>query len=43
MQVTYFKKYRVADYQKKKTYERLEKEGANQMGVSQGPGDTVGR
>ncbi|RYP93215.1 hypothetical protein DL770_000690 [Monosporascus sp. CRB-9-2] len=31
--VTYFKKYRVADYQKKKTIERLEKEGANKMAV----------
>ncbi|KAK7950953.1 hypothetical protein PG997_003380 [Apiospora hydei] len=29
--VTYFKKFRVADYQKKKTFERLEKEGANKM------------
>lgn len=29
--VTYFKKFRVADYQKKKTFERLEKEGANLM------------
>jgi hypothetical protein len=32
-QVTYFKKYRVADYQKKKTFERLEKEGANKVAV----------
>ncbi|RYP54250.1 hypothetical protein DL769_010373 [Monosporascus sp. CRB-8-3] len=31
--VTYFKKYRVAEYQKKKTIERLEKEGANKMAV----------
>lgn len=31
IQVTYFKKFRVADYQKKKTFERLEKEGANLM------------
>ncbi|EMR63917.1 hypothetical protein MGN70_009431 [Eutypa lata] len=37
--VTYFKKYRIADYQKKKTFERLEKEGANKMAVGQGPGD----
>ncbi|KAK8137982.1 oxidoreductase-like protein [Apiospora sp. TS-2023a] len=29
--VTYFKKFRVADYQKKKTFERLEKENANKM------------
>ena len=39
LQVTYFKKYRIADYQKKKTFERLEKEGANKMAVGQGPGD----
>ncbi|KAI0487003.1 cytochrome oxidase c subunit VIb-domain-containing protein [Xylaria cf. heliscus] len=39
--VTYFKKYRVADYQKKKTLERLEKEGANKMDI-QGPGDIPG-
>ncbi|KAI1080976.1 cytochrome oxidase c subunit VIb-domain-containing protein [Whalleya microplaca] len=35
--VAYFKRYRVADYQKKKTLERLEKEGANQMAI-EGPG-----
>ncbi|KAI1122347.1 oxidoreductase-like protein [Nemania abortiva] len=29
--VTYFKKYRVAEYQKKKTLERLQKEGANKV------------
>ncbi|GAP92414.1 putative oxidoreductase-like protein [Rosellinia necatrix] len=39
--VTYFKKYRVADYQKKKTLERLQKEGANKVGM-QGPGDAPG-
>ncbi|KAI1102142.1 cytochrome oxidase c subunit VIb-domain-containing protein [Jackrogersella minutella] len=36
--VTYFKRYRVADYQKKKTIERLEKEGANKMAVGEIPG-----
>ncbi|KAI2635738.1 cytochrome oxidase c subunit VIb-domain-containing protein [Hypomontagnella submonticulosa] len=39
--VTYFKRYRVAEYQKKKTLERLEKEGANRMAV-EGPGDMPG-
>ncbi|ORY60800.1 oxidoreductase-like protein [Pseudomassariella vexata] len=39
--VTYFKKFRVAEYQKKKTFERLEKEGANKMAV-EGPGDAPG-
>ncbi|KAI1504088.1 cytochrome oxidase c subunit VIb-domain-containing protein [Biscogniauxia marginata] len=39
--VTYFKKYRVAEYQKKKTFERLEKEGANRVAVP-GPGDAPG-
>ncbi|KAF2971926.1 hypothetical protein GQX73_g1649 [Xylaria multiplex] len=39
--VTYFKKYRVAEYQKKKTIERLQKEGANKVGM-QGPGDLPG-
>ncbi|KAH7029099.1 cytochrome oxidase c subunit VIb-domain-containing protein [Microdochium trichocladiopsis] len=29
--VAYFKKFRVAEYQKKKTLERLQKEGANNM------------
>ncbi|KAI0912571.1 oxidoreductase-like protein [Ustulina deusta] len=36
--VTYFKKYRVADYQKKRTLERLEKEDASKVAI-QGPGD----
>ncbi|KAI0381374.1 cytochrome oxidase c subunit VIb-domain-containing protein [Hypomontagnella monticulosa] len=39
--VTYFKRYRVAEYQKKKTIERLEKEGANKMAID-GPGDAPG-
>ncbi|KAI8964206.1 cytochrome oxidase c subunit VIb-domain-containing protein [Daldinia sp. FL1419] len=39
--VTYFKRYRVAEHQKKKTLERLQKEGANNMAV-EGPGDTPG-
>ncbi|KAI0114247.1 cytochrome oxidase c subunit VIb-domain-containing protein [Hypoxylon sp. NC0597] len=39
--VTYFKRYRVADYQKKKTLERLEKENANKMAI-EGPGDMPG-
>ncbi|OTB01983.1 hypothetical protein M426DRAFT_323065 [Hypoxylon sp. CI-4A] len=39
--VTYFKRYRIADYQKKKTFERLEKEGANKMGI-EGSGDMPG-
>ncbi|KAI1742435.1 oxidoreductase-like protein [Xylaria scruposa] len=39
--VTYFKKYRVAEYQKKKTLERLQQEGANKVGL-QGPGDLPG-
>ncbi|KAI1362004.1 oxidoreductase-like protein [Xylaria arbuscula] len=39
--VTYFKKYRVADYQKKKTLERLQKEGANKVGL-QGSGGLPG-
>ncbi|KAI1468368.1 cytochrome oxidase c subunit VIb-domain-containing protein [Daldinia caldariorum] len=34
--VTYFKRYRVADYQKKKTLERLQKEGADKMAVEGG-------
>lgn len=32
-QVAYFKKFRVAEYQKKKTLERLQREGANNMGA----------
>ncbi|KAL7619573.1 hypothetical protein AAE478_010114 [Parahypoxylon ruwenzoriense] len=39
--VTYFKRYRVADYQKKKTLERLEKEGANKVAIDV-PGDLPG-
>ncbi|KAI1385753.1 cytochrome oxidase c subunit VIb-domain-containing protein [Hypoxylon trugodes] len=39
--VTYFKRYRVADHQKKKTLERLEKEGANKVAI-EGPGDAPG-
>ncbi|KAI0148537.1 oxidoreductase-like protein [Xylariaceae sp. FL1272] len=39
--VTYFKKYRVAEYQKKKTIERLQKEGADKVGI-EGPGDLPG-
>ncbi|KAI1339884.1 oxidoreductase-like protein [Xylariaceae sp. FL0016] len=39
--VEYFKKYRVAEYQKKKTLERLQKEGANKMAM-EGPGDMPG-
>ncbi|KAI0016560.1 oxidoreductase-like protein [Xylariomycetidae sp. FL0641] len=39
--VTYFKKYRVADYQKKKTLAKLEAEGANKMAMD-GPGDAPG-
>ncbi|KAI0509553.1 oxidoreductase-like protein [Xylaria bambusicola] len=39
--VTYFKKYRVADYQKKMTFERLQKEGANKVGM-QGSADLPG-
>ncbi|KAJ1325842.1 cytochrome c oxidase assembly factor 6 [Microdochium nivale] len=31
--VTYFKRFRVAEYQKKKTLERLQKEGAASMGA----------
>jgi len=31
--VAYFKKFRVAEYQKKKTLERLQREGANNMGA----------
>lgn len=33
VQVTYFKRFRVAEYQKKKTLERLQKEGAASMGA----------
>lgn len=40
-QVTYFKRYRVAEHKKKETLARLEKEGANRMAV-EGPGDTPG-
>ncbi|KAI0418958.1 hypothetical protein EKO27_g4255 [Xylaria grammica] len=36
--VTYFKKYRISDYQKKQTLERLQKEGANKVSM-QRPGD----
>ncbi|KAI5863908.1 cytochrome oxidase c subunit VIb-domain-containing protein [Durotheca rogersii] len=36
--VTYFKRYRVAEYKKKQTFERLEREGANKIAI-QGPGD----
>ncbi|KAI2617898.1 cytochrome oxidase c subunit VIb-domain-containing protein [Hypoxylon sp. NC1633] len=39
--VTYFKRFRVADYQKKKTLERLEKEGAKTVSIG-GPGDALG-
>ncbi|KAH9905766.1 oxidoreductase-like protein [Xylariomycetidae sp. FL2044] len=39
--VTYFKRYRVADYQKKQTLAKLEREGANKM-ATEGPGDTPG-
>ncbi|OTB12220.1 hypothetical protein K445DRAFT_321218 [Daldinia sp. EC12] len=39
--VTYFKRYRVADHQKKKTLERLQQEGANKMAV-EGASDTPG-
>ncbi|KAI8627154.1 oxidoreductase-like protein [Xylariaceae sp. FL1651] len=39
--VTYFKKYRVAEYQKKRTIERLQKEGANKVAI-EGPGDLPG-
>ncbi|TGJ79162.1 hypothetical protein E0Z10_g9603 [Xylaria hypoxylon] len=41
--VTYFKKYRVAEYQKKKTIERLQKEGANKVGMQAGPGGSTVR
>ncbi|KAH6647273.1 oxidoreductase-like protein [Truncatella angustata] len=34
--VKYFKQYRVADYQKKQTLERLKKEGANKMAIEAG-------
>ncbi|KAI1430786.1 oxidoreductase-like protein [Xylaria sp. CBS 124048] len=41
--VTYFKKYRVAEYQKKKTLERLQKEGATQVAIQNGPASSSGR
>ncbi|KAI0202822.1 oxidoreductase-like protein [Astrocystis sublimbata] len=40
--VTYFKKYRVADYQKKITLERLKHENASKVDM-QGPGDSPAR
>ncbi|KAI2467350.1 cytochrome oxidase c subunit VIb-domain-containing protein [Annulohypoxylon bovei var. microspora] len=40
--VSYFKRYRVAEFQKKKTFEKLEKENANAMAI-QGPGDMPGK
>ncbi|KAI1640777.1 oxidoreductase-like protein [Biscogniauxia mediterranea] len=41
--VTYFKKARVADFKKKATLQRLEREGANQVAVPGGPGDAPAR
>lgn len=42
-QVTYFKKYRVAEHKKKQTIEKLEKEGANKMDAGGVLGSAVGR
>ncbi|KAH8668611.1 oxidoreductase-like protein [Xylariales sp. PMI_506] len=41
--VKYFKKYRVAEYQKKKAFERLEHEGAKKMTVDSGPSEASQR
>ncbi|KAI1841327.1 hypothetical protein JX265_007912 [Neoarthrinium moseri] len=40
--VKYFKQFRIAEYQKKKAFERLEKEGANKMAI-EGPNDAAKR
>ncbi|KAI0009611.1 cytochrome oxidase c subunit VIb-domain-containing protein [Xylariaceae sp. FL0662B] len=39
--VNYFKRFRVAEIQKKKALEQLEREGANKVAI-QGPGDLPG-
>ncbi|KAI2624448.1 oxidoreductase-like protein [Xylaria nigripes] len=41
--VTYFKKYRLAEHQKKKTLERLQKEGASQVAIQSSPGASSSR
>lgn len=37
-QVTYFKKWRVAEYQKKQRIAALEAQGAQNMNIQSGPG-----